>query len=72
MCARGELSEVVEVTVLSVPARAHAVHIEHAEMSHDSLYGDRLMVHVNETNTIRFALLRCAKLDRNNSARECS
>ena len=33
ICALGELIEVLEVTVLSVHIRAHAVHIVHKKMS---------------------------------------
>ena len=33
ICALGELTEVLEVTVLSVHIRAHAVHIAHKKMT---------------------------------------
>ena len=43
ICALGELIEVLEVTVLSVHIRAHAVHIVHKKMTDDRL-GSPLIV----------------------------
>ena len=44
ICALGELIEVLEVTVLSVHIRAHAVHIVRKKMTDDRLGSAALIV----------------------------
>ena len=44
ICALGELIEILEVTVLSVHIRAHAVHIVHKKMTDDRLGSPALIV----------------------------
>ena len=54
VCALGELCDLSEVVVLSVHARAHAVHIAHTELGNESDGGVQLMGIAKKTKYISF------------------